>query len=103
MLGLPRMEEEKASLLPSADQAGERFVPPNVGKATGRPSSREYMPSCTPRLLTVENATRAPSGDRRGERVMDAKRVSCCWPEPSSSVCQSSLWLLRELTKVILL
>src|SRR5256885_6362927 len=55
---------------PSADQAGERFVPANEGKATGRPSSREYIPIWTPRVLNVEKAT-----DRKSTRLNSSHLV----------------------------
>src|SRR5947207_2016363 len=77
-----RMEEEKASLVPSEDQAGEKLSPPNGGKETGRPRSMEYITICQ-EFRSPLKATREPSGEMRGESAMLFRCVSCCCPAPS--------------------
>src|SRR3954454_4504604 len=75
--GSPRMDEENANFVPSADHAGETLVPANRGNVTTRPSSSEYIPRSTPPRAKVVNATRPLSGEMRGEREIDPSLVSC--------------------------
>ena len=76
-------EEEKASLVPSADQAGERLVPPNLGNATSRFRSREYIRISQPVFVAELNARREPSGAIRGDREIEPTWVIACWFAPS--------------------
>ena len=70
--GSPVREEEKATLEPSADQAGDRLLPPAVPpqKATRRPKSSEYMRMAHPSRPSEAKASRLLSGDTRGESEM---------------------------------
>src|SRR5205807_4170072 len=85
--GSPRMEDEKASFVPSEDQAGVKLPPPKWGKLTIRPKSSEYIRICHEGLRWESTrplkATRELSGETRGERAIDRICVSCCWPAPS--------------------
>ena len=62
-----------ASLVPSGDHAGERFVPPKRGNVTDRPSSSEYIMISQPVLVSELKASREPSGEIRGESEIDPR------------------------------
>jgi hypothetical protein len=76
-------DAEKASLVPSPDHAGDRFVPPMCGKFTVRFRSSEYIMISHPLLVIELNAMREPSGEMRGDNEIEFKRVIWCWLEPS--------------------
>src|SRR5215813_2012747 len=85
--GLPSMEDENMSLLPSGDHAGEALVPRKRGKVSTLFASTEYMQSCGLTMLWYGakqvKAMREPSGDQRGVSEMVRRLVSGCWLEPS--------------------
>src|SRR6185437_6838559 len=71
------MEDEKAILVPSDDQAGEKLSPGKRGKATVRPRSMEYIMICQDSFVSPLNASREPSGEILGDSASDPSLVTC--------------------------